>query len=98
MKVYSRRRKHQLLDMLEFLLEKGDVLYLDDVKCKVAIDEVANKKFMIVDNDNVIPYDRFFESYKNSEFLTDLFTDVYVKSNSDNIIAFFEKFFNKRGD
>lgn len=98
MKVYSRRRKHQLLNMLESLLEKGDVLYLDDVKCLVAIDEVANKKYMILDNGNVIPYDRFFESYKNSEFLTDLFTYVNVKSNSNNVAAFFQKFFNNRGD
>lgn len=94
MKVYSRRRKQGLLEMLEMLLEKGDILYLDNVKSVVAIDEVANKKYMVVDDCNIIPYDRFFESYKNSDFLTDLFTDVQVKSSSDNIAAFFQKFFN----
>lgn len=94
MKVYSRRRKQGLLEMLEMLLEKGDILYLDNVKSVVAIDEVANKKYMVVDDCNIIPYDRFFESYKNSVFLTDLFTDVQVKSSSDNIAAFFQKFFN----
>lgn len=94
MKVYSRRRKQGLLEMLEMLLEKGDILYLDNVKNVVAIDEVVNKKYIVVDDCNIIPYDRFFESYKNSDFLTDLFTDVQVKSSSDNIASFFQKFFN----
>ena len=94
MKVYSRRRKNMLLEMLEKLLEKGDILYLDNVKSVIAIDEVANKKYMVVDDCNIIPYDRFFESYKNSVFLTDLFTDITVKSSNDNILKFFEKFFN----
>lgn len=94
MKVYSRRRKQGLLEMLEMLLEKGDILYLDNVKSVVAIDEVANKKYMVVDDCNIIPYDEFFDSYKNSDFLSNLFTDVQVKSSSDNIAAFFQKFFN----
>lgn len=94
MKVYSRRRKLELLEMLETLLEKGDVLYLDNVKFLVAVDEVEYKKYMVVDDTNIIPYDKFFKCYKNSDVLTEIFTDVYVKSKRDNISKFFEKFFN----
>lgn len=94
MKVYSRRRKLALLEMLEMLLEKGDELYLDNFKFLVTVDEVENKKYMVVDDTNIIPYDKFFKCYKDSDVLTELFTDVYVKSKSDNISTFFEKFFN----
>lgn len=94
MKVYSRRRKLGLLEMLEMLLEKGDVLYLDDVKCLVAKDNVTDKKYMVIHDSDVIPFEAFFNSYKESEVLTELFTDVYVESKTDNIAKFFEKFFN----
>lgn len=94
MKVYSRRRKLEILEMLETMLQKGDVLYLDEVKCLVGKDNVADEKYIIVDDSDVFPFKTFFEMYKKSEVLTELFTDVSVKSKSDNISAFFEKFFN----
>lgn len=94
MKVYSRRRKLEILEILETILRKGDILYLDGEKCLVAKDNVTDKKYMVIHDSDVIPFKAFFESYKESEFLTELFTDIHVESKSDNITRFFEKIFN----
>ena len=80
--------------MLETILQKGDILYLDGVKCLVAKDNVTDKKYMVIHDSDVFPFEAFFESYKESEVLTELFTEVHVESKSDNIARFFEKFFN----
>lgn len=96
MKVYSRRRKQELLDMLESLLKKGDVFYFDNLKHVVAIDEAVQKKYVIVDNDSVIPYDKFFKIYRECDKATDFFMNISVESKHNTLIEFFEKFFDKK--
>lgn len=96
MKVYSRRRKLELLEKLEIILEQGDILLLDDMKCVVAKDKVTDKKYVVVNEIDIFPYDEFFKSYKDAEFLTELFTDVSVISRDGKMSKFFEKFFNRK--